>query len=160
MKKLYFIILCMILTISAFAIPVSAVDYDSDGNLVFTGQTFGSYTNYADSSFTPLTDSNHQVPANYTLVGFYYITGWSSRTTCTWIYAPDSATQMTAYLDSQNRPFWSKIPNQDSFYLLTNNFFSDGRKSFISTQSGSYNSQTLSASSQLTIFIPCLDHSM
>ena len=161
MDKKYFRFL--ILTISAVLIcislhiSVSASQYDNDGNLVFTGVSFGTYTNYADYTANIVVDSNHSIPDNYRLVAYYYVCGWSSRSTCTWIYAPDTVTEMTAYLDSKGRPHWSNSPRTTPFYLLTNNFFSDDTQAFISTQSGSYSSQTLGVNSQLTVFISCFD---
>lgn len=161
MDKKYFRFL--ILTISAVFICISlhisasAVQYDNDGNLVFTGSSFGTYENYANHSANIVVDSNHSVPSNYRLVAYYYVCGWSSRSTCTWIYAPDTVTEMTAYLDSQGRPHWANTPSSTPFYLLTNNFFSDNTQAFISTQSGSYSSQTLGVNSELTVLISAYD---
>ena len=119
MKKLYLIILSMFLTISVFALPVSAFSVPDD-----TVDLVGEDYNAGEDYCTSLSPVGATVPDGYRLAAVTIEPDSFSNgsTRVCYFYSPISFESLTMYINSQGRCVVSNSPNSSSFYYVMNRF--------------------------------------
>lgn len=146
MKKLYLIIFCMILAISAFAFTVSADSYyASDGYLTLENSNYNSSFDFYDPSSVPVFSNNVTVPDGYTLIA-YSCNSSSSRSR--WFYCPSTSLPPTIYIDNND----TIHVIASSGFSVQNNISSSGALSY--RTSGSFVNQSIGSDTRVTCFVP------